>query len=180
MPALHLHCTCTVPNCIYTAPALQRLVQAMLLLHPHCTHIPAGGARHACTALALNSRDRGHLSQATPALHDACHKPRPHCTCAAPDSSHSHIATAQGWTRVEEDGRLLNSHTYSTKFVAGPRWKSEENGRFYEALQQFGTDLTLIAQFLNLDRRQVPPSATRRPSQSCWPHTPACLLASLP
>ena len=54
-----------------------------------------------------------------------------------------------------ETGRRVTSATYS-KRSASERWTNDETNRFYDGLQYWGTDFTLIAKmFPNRDRRQI-------------------------
>ncbi|XP_057966193.1 uncharacterized protein LOC131156489 isoform X2 [Malania oleifera] len=57
--------------------------------------------------------------------------------------------------RVQEDNSLLNYQSYMDK-VPSARWSKQETELFYEAVRQFGADISMIQQlFPNRTRRQV-------------------------
>jgi len=59
------------------------------------------------------------------------------------------------FTRVEENGTRLNSATYAS-YTKAEKWTSEDTEFFFQALQQFGTDFSLIQRlFPGRSRRQI-------------------------
>jgi transcription factor TFIIIB component B'' len=65
------------------------------------------------------------------------------------DTSHDNYET------VFESSNVINSHSF-TKFKPTERWTKEDTEKFYKALQQYGSDFSLIAKlFPNRTRRQI-------------------------
>eukprot|EP00798_Chlamydomonas_sp_ICE-L_P003712 gene3712-13780_t len=61
----------------------------------------------------------------------------------------------QTYQRVEEEGRFLNSQTYSN-MLARERWSETETELFYRSIAHFGTDFGLIAKlFPSRDRKHI-------------------------
>ena len=59
------------------------------------------------------------------------------------------------FTRVEESGSKLNSATYAS-YTKAEKWTAEDTELFFMALQQFGTDFSLIQRFFPArTRRQI-------------------------
>jgi hypothetical protein len=70
-------------------------------------------------------------------------------------ASHENRIAEGDFTRKTEERSMINSQTYSTRSKP-TKWKKEDTELFYKAIEQFGTDFTLIQSlFPGRTRRQV-------------------------
>jgi transcription factor TFIIIB component B'' len=71
------------------------------------------------------------------------------------DAAVERATTLSDFTRVEENGTKLNSSTYAN-YTKAEKWTREDTEFFFQALQQFGSDFSLIQRlFPGRSRRQI-------------------------